>query len=363
MILGYTDLLVIGLPEGSPQRVQANEVRKAGERASNLTRQLLAFSRKQVLELRPVNVSTLVADMEKMIRRLVGEDVRVQTRLASDPGWIRADPGQVEQVLMNLVVNARDAMPRGGNLGIRTERRVLAENEEDGVGGTLRPGPFGVLEVSDSGVGMGAETLRRIFEPFFTTKTVGKGTGLGLATVQSVVIQGGGQISLRTREGEGTTFRVYFPLVEAPVESPATPPAERARAPQAGTVLLVEDDPAIRGLVAETLAGAGFRVEAAGSAEAAFAFLLEHPQEPLALLLTDLVLPGANGLDLARRFRRSHPGTPILGMTGYVDRTEFEGSLGTVINGLLQKPFRPGTVLKKVAELVGGGGTGPASSP
>jgi hypothetical protein len=351
VILGYSDLLLGGLAEGHPGRGQLEEIRKAGVQAASLTRQLLAFSRRQVLQMKAFDLNRTVADMEKMIRRLVGEDVQVGTSLAPALGSIRADPGQVEQVIMNLVVNARDAMPRGGSLTIETANLVVGMDEEDGLGGNLRPGSFAALSVTDTGVGMDAETRKRIFEPFFTTKPAGKGTGLGLATVHGIVVQSGGQLGLRTEPGRGTTFRVLFPLTAEVLEATDRSPPE-VRRTASGTILLVEDEPSIRDIVSRTLQQAGYEVQSATSAEAALAVLLQEPGEPLALLLTDLVLPGMNGFELVQRFRAARPGVPVLGMTGYIDREVHDGALGAALDGLLQKPFRPEDLLRRVAEAI-----------
>ncbi len=351
VILGYSELVLGGLPPESPHRTSVTEIRRAGERAASLTRQLLAFSRRQVLELKALDLNRVVGEMERMIRRLIGEDVRFETTLAPGLRAIRADPGQVEQVVLNLVVNARDAMPEGGTLALRTEAAATAEGEEDGFGGVLRAGSWVSLSVSDTGVGMDEPTRRRILEPFFTTKSAGKGTGLGLATVHSIVHQSGGQIAVRSEPGRGTSFRVLLPPTDE-VPAGAEPPPPAAAAPAAGLVLLVEDDPAIRELVAESLRSAGYRVRAAVSAETALALLPEEPREPIALLLTDLVLQGMNGFELARRFRLQRPGVPVLGMTGYIDRGSLEGPLRAAMDGILRKPFSPDVLLRRVAEVL-----------
>ncbi len=351
VILGYSDLVIAGLPGDHPARSQLEEIRRAGAHAASLTRQLLAFSRRQVLQTRVFDLNRTVGDMEKMIGRLVGEDVKVSTTLAPDLGSIRGDPGQVEQVILNLVVNARDAMPKGGSLTIDTETAVVGDGEEDGVGGTLRPGSFAALTVADTGTGMDAETRRRIFEPFFTTKPAGKGTGLGLATVQGIVVQSGGQVSLVTAPGKGTAFRILFPFTSERAEAPLHPSAG-ARPVVPGKVLVVEDEPSIRELVTKTLRDAGHEVLSADSAEGGLALLLQDSGAPLALLLTDLVLPGMNGFDLAQRFRTSRPGIPVLGMTGYIDREVHEGAISASFEGLLQKPFRPEELIRKVSEVM-----------
>jgi hypothetical protein len=351
VILGYSDLLLREIPPGHPGHGQLNEIRKAGQQASSLTRQLLAFSRRQVLEFRAVDLNRSVAEMEKMIARLVGEDVHVRTRLGRDAGTARADPGQVEQVILNLVVNSRDAMPTGGSLAIETTDAVVREGEEDGLGGTLRPGRYVRLTVADTGSGIDAETRKRIFEPFFTTKPAGKGTGLGLATVHGIVVQSGGQIALETEPGKGTSFHVFLP--RSAEESGAPEPSrEEAPRPASAAILVVEDEATIRDVVSETLRKAGYRVQSADSAEAALAQHFQARREPFSLLLTDLVLPGMSGFDLATRLRGVCPGIRVLGMTGYIDREVLDGASGASFEGLLQKPFRPEALLTKIAETL-----------
>jgi two-component system cell cycle sensor histidine kinase/response regulator CckA len=360
VILGYSDLLLREIPDTHPGHGQIVEIRKAGQQASSLTRQLLAFSRRQVVEFKAVDLGRTVSDMEKMVGRLVGEDVHVRVKLDPRAGTVRADPGQMEQVLLNLVVNSRDAMPAGGSLVIETAAVAVGEGEDDGLGGTLRPGRFVRLSVTDNGTGIEPAARKRIFEPFFTTKPAGKGTGLGLATVQGIVVQSGGQISVRSEPGKGTTFHVLLPRSDAPAGAPEPPPAAAPRA-AAASILVVEDEATIRDVVAATLRKAGYRVRVCDTAEAALAILLESRRDPVTLLLTDLVLPGMSGFELTSRLRSVCPSVRVLGMTGYIDREILDGARTASFEGLIQKPFRPEALLSKIAEAMAAGA--PATPP
>ncbi|MCK6479081.1 MAG: response regulator [Planctomycetes bacterium] len=352
VILGYADLIRESAAPGSPVIPQVEEIRKAGLQASSLTRQLLAFSRRQVLEFRILDLNQTVAGMERMIRRLLGEDLRLEVATTPGIGMVRADAGQLELVLLNLVVNAKDAVPPGGRIRIGTANARVGEGEGDGRGGILRPGEFVALSVSDDGHGMDEETRGRVFEPFFTTKPEGKGTGLGLATVHGIVQQSGGQIHLETAPGRGTTFRVLLPAAAgepSPAADPPRPPAGAAVLP----VLVVEDEPSIRRILLETLSQAGYRVEAVSSAEAALERLRGAGPAPFSLVLTDLIMQGMTGIELARRVRALHPGLPILGMTGYIDRDSFGPALEACFSGFLRKPFPSEELLRRVAEATG----------
>jgi two-component system, cell cycle sensor histidine kinase and response regulator CckA len=296
-IFGYADLMLEDLPAAGPARQDLEEIRKSAQRAAALTRQLLAFSRQQVLEPIVLSVNDLVLEIDKMVQRLAGEDVTLRLSLAPDVGNVRADPGQLEQVLMNLVVNARDAMPTGGTLVIETTNAELGEPYAE-LHQPVVPGRYVMLAVSDTGSGMDAETQAKIFEPFFTTKERGKGTGLGLSTVYGIVKQSGGYIWVYSELGHGTAFKVYLPRVDAPTERVA---AAREAATLAGTetILLAEDDPTLRPLAKGLLEKLGYTVLAAANAEQGLALGRAHPSA-IHLLITDVVMPGGSGRDLAR---------------------------------------------------------------
>jgi hypothetical protein len=342
-ILGYTSLLETPPDEASQTNLQ--EIERAAERATSLTRQLLAFSRKQILVPEVLDLGGLVRDTARMLERLIGEDVELTTLVGRDAGAVRADPGQLEQVIVNLVVNARDAMPQGGAVTIEVKGETLDDGGRAALG--LAPGPYVVLRVTDTGIGMDAATRGRIFEPFFTTKEKGKGTGLGLAMVYGIVTQSGGAIAVESAPGRGATFRVYLPRV---AESPRAAGDEVDRRQPTGgseTVLLVEDDAAVRRLARQILERGGYTViECAGSEEGLKASE-EHGAE-IHLLLADIVMPGINGRELAGHLRRSRPGMRILYMSGYAaDVVADHGVLGTG-TGLIEKPFTADMLLRKV---------------
>jgi two-component system cell cycle sensor histidine kinase/response regulator CckA len=310
---------------------------------------LLAFSRKQALEPRVLDLDEVVQGMVPMLSRLLGEHVRLNTPRALPLGRVKADPGQIEQVVMNLAINARDAMPDGGTVTI-----ALADVELDaaprGVDVALRSGPHVMLAVSDTGCGMDAATRSRIFEPFFTTKEVGKGTGLGLATVYGIVQQSDGAIQVESEPGHGTTFRIYLPRVDS---AAAGEPAEVPVAATAGreTLLVVEDEQAVRVLEAEILAGHGYRVLVAGDAQEALA-LEQRTPEPIALLVTDVVMPGRSGRELAQEFLRRRPQTRVLYVSGYANDAFVGRGLLEAGTWFLQKPFTPEVLAHKVRDIL-----------
>jgi len=351
-ITGHTELLLEALQPGDPLREDAEETRKAADRAAALTRQLLAFSRQQRLAPRVLDPNELVANMDKMLRRLIGEDVELRTLLAPQLGAVKADPGQLEQVIMNLAVNARDAMPGGGKLTIETANAELdasyARAHE-----SVRPGPYIMLALTDTGSGMTEEVKARMFEPFFTTKEAGKGTGLGLATVYGIVKQSSGYIWVYSEVGKGTTFKVYLPRVAEPAETLAAAP--RAPKPRGGTetVLLVEDEELVRALARRTLARAGYQVlEASNGGEALLA--LERHQGPVHLMVTDVVMPGLNGRELAARLKPLRPEMKVLYVSGYTDRAiAHQGVLEPGV-AFLEKPFAPDGLARKVREVLDG---------
>ncbi len=349
-ILGSADLVLDTLPTGAPERDEIAEIRKATLRAADLTRQLLAFSRQQVIAPTVLNPNAVVADMDKLLRRLLGEDVELRTTLATDLATVKADQNQLEQVLLNLAVNARDAMPGGGKLTIETQN---VELDQDYVRGHLsaQPGPYVMLAVSDTGVGMDAATQARIFEPFFTTKEKGKGTGLGLATVYGIVKQSGGWIWVYSEPGRGTTFKVYLPRVaEAAAPAAPTPPAP-ASVRGSETVLVVEDDELIRKLVQKVLKANGYTVLVAGSGGDAEQVAGQH-QGPIHLLMTDVVLPGLNGREVARRLTAARAGIRVLYLSGYTDDAIVHHGVLEPGVAFLQKPFAPTALSRKVREVL-----------
>ena len=348
-IFGYADLLTEELPAGSPARQDLEEIRKAATRASALTRQLLAFSRQQVLAPVVLSVNDLVDDVGKMLRRLVGEDVELRLILARDAGNVRADSGQLQQVIMNLVVNARDAMPTGGKLVIETADAELTEQYAE-LHQAVIPGRYVMLAVSDTGVGMDAQTKARIFEPFFTTKEKGKGTGLGLSTVYGIVKQSGGYVWVYSEPGHGTTFKLYLPRVDAPAE-PQAPPRETATLTGTETILLAEDDEILRPLTKGLLAKLGYTVLDAESAEQALA-VAGARQGPIHLLVADVVMPGASGRELARRLAQSRPETRVLYVSGYTDDAIVHHGMLEPGLKFLQKPFTPAALARKVREVL-----------
>jgi two-component system cell cycle sensor histidine kinase/response regulator CckA len=346
-IVGYSDMALERLSPEDPLRPDLAEIRKAGERGAALTRQLLAFSRKQVVETRPLDLNAVVHDVEKMLRRLIGEDLVLETRLASGLGTVLADPGQIEQVLMNLAVNARDAMPAGGRLTLRTANVDRDESESSGGGRNV------LLEVADTGVGMDEVTKSHIFEPFFTTKEKGKGTGLGLATVYGIVSQLSGHIEVESSPGEGAAFRIYLPRTDE-TRSPAPageagPAAERKRE----TILLVEDEDPVRNLLSDVLKKEGFEVLAARDAEEAMEVASRHVG-PIALMVTDMIMPGMSGSRLARRLAETRKDMKVLYISGYIDDTMSRRSMSETHAQFIQKPFRPDVLVRKVRELLAG---------
>jgi PAS domain S-box-containing protein len=351
VITGYSDLLLRELdPQQRPHR-RVVEIRSAADRAAGLTRQLLAFSRKQILQPRVLDVNAIVANVETMLRRLIGEHIQLVTILSENLGTVKADPGQLEQVLLNLAVNARDAMPDGGRLVIETAN-VTLDDEFVRSRSESEPGPHVVISVTDAGHGMDAATLARVFEPFFTTKEAGRGTGLGLSTVYGIVTQSGGHVTAQSEVGHGATFKVFLPRVDAPVEPRRDRVEPGAPARGTETVLLVEDEPSLRVMVREVLEGAGYRVLEAASPEGALLVAESHKGE-IALLMTDLVMPRMSGQELARRVLAIRPGLHVLYVSGY----SFDGGgpQGLIERGanFLEKPFAAATLLQELRRILG----------
>jgi len=316
-----------------------------------LTRQLLAFSRQQVLQPTVLEVNKLVSDLEKMLRRLLGEDVALTTQLAPTTGRVKADPGQLEQVIMNLAVNARDAMPNGGKLTLETGNVDLDESYATDHY-PARAGPFVMLAVSDTGTGMSEETQAHMFEPFFTTKEKGKGTGLGLATVYGIVKQSGGFIWVYSEVGHGTTFKLYLPRVQELAErasQPAQTPARAARGTE--TVLVVEDEAPVRSVARQVLERHGYTVLEAPSAEAALDLATRY-SGAIHLLLTDVVMPGLNGRELATRLADLRPDARVIFMSGYTDDAVTRHGVLEPGSAYVQKPFTPDAIARKVREVL-----------
>jgi PAS domain S-box-containing protein len=350
VITGYSELLRQSLGPEHRDSSRVEEIQKAAERAADLTRQLLTFSRRKAWKPRVLDLNEVVAETSKMLRRLIGEDVLLVTTPGERLARIRADPGQVEQILMNLVVNARDAMPRGGRLVLETQNVALGADYAC-AHPEVKAGPFVMLAVSDTGLGMDAATLAQVFEPFFTTKEEGKGTGLGLATVFGIVQQSGGSIRVDSRPGLGTTFRIYFPRVDEPLSRDSRPPPESPASGGHETVLLVEDEDSLREMIREILEGAGYTVlEFSGPEQALLAFG-SLPAE-VGLLVTDVVMPGMSGPDLARLLGVTRPEIKVLLMSGYMaEAMGRQGELGAGTQ-FIPKPFAPDALVRKVREAL-----------
>jgi signal transduction histidine kinase/response regulator RpfG family c-di-GMP phosphodiesterase len=352
VIMSFTDLVLDATDQGDARRSQLIEVKKASERAAALIRQLLAFSRKQILKPVALDLNRVTTELQKMLHRILGEDIALVPVLAPDLGSIMVDPSQIEQVLMNLVVNARDAMPTGGKLTIETAN-VELDAAFMMTGSTVRPGPYIMLAVTDTGCGMDKETADRIFEPFFTTKERGKGTGLGLSTVYGIVRQSGGEIIVQSQRDQGTTFRIYLPRSEASAEeAPAILPVA-ARLTGDETILVVEDEPAVRDLAKQVLAKAGYTVMTAANGDEALQ-LCERQSGKIHLALTDVVMPGMGGRVFAEQLTRLRPDIKILYMSGYTDDAiDHHGTLDPGTH-LITKPFSLTDLRRKVRELLDG---------
>jgi PAS domain S-box-containing protein len=352
VIQGYSDLLVERLPGADPLRRNAEQIQMASQRASSLTRQLLAFSRKQMLAPKILNVQSVVAEMEKILRRLIGEDIQLETSSAPDLGLVRADRSQIEQVILNLAVNARDAMPQGGRLTIETAN-VELDSSYSHPPAVLSPGRYVMLAVTDNGCGMDAETQAHVFEPFFTTKEKGKGTGLGLATVYGVVKQSGGYVWVYSEPGRGTSFKIYLPRIEETAVPAGRDGKSETQIPQCGseTILLVEDEKGVRELAREYLASSGYTVIEAEDGHTALELAAMHVGQ-IHLLLTDVVMPGISGRELAERVSQIRPGIKIIYMSGYTDQAVVHHGILQNDAVLLQKPFTLMTLAGKLREML-----------
>ena len=337
VIIGYSESIEHRLNPNDPLRKSAEEIRKAGERAASLTHQLLAFSRQQVLQPQILDLNALVTDMGKMLRRLIGMHIELTTKLAPELGQVKAEQSQIEQVIVNLAVNARDAMPEGGALLIETSNLDVNENLASSFP-FLQPGPYVLLTVTDTGIGMDANTRRHIFEPFFTTKGPGKGTGLGLATVYGVAKQSGGGVIVDSEPGKGSTFRIFLPQTQESAVAPAPRETSAKGSMGTGTILLVEDEEALLNLTAERLTESGYKVLLARDGVHAIE-IANSCNEPIHLLLTDIMMPRMGGLSLARSMSELRPGIRVVFMSGHAER---EASYREAIRSgaeSIQKPF------------------------
>ncbi len=349
VINGYTEVLLEQLKQGDGLHQKVQSIQQAADRAATLTRQLLAFSRKQLLELKVVDVNSVIGDMERLLRPLIGENIELVTRLAPDAGRTRADAGQLEQVIMNLVVNAKDAMPDGGKITIQSADVTVRQNFREHR--FIQPGRYVVISLSDTGHGMDQETQSRIFEPFFTTKEKGKGTGLGLSTVYGIVKQSGGYVFTQSDIGQGTTFHIYLPRVEESPEELSPAKSQENEKGGSETVLLVEDEDSVRELVRETLVSRGYQVLEAENGESGLR-VAEACSGHIDLLITDVVMPGIGGRELAKKLLLMRPDMGVLYLSGYTeDAIVHHGALGPG-RAFLQKPFSLQSLARKVREVL-----------
>jgi PAS domain S-box-containing protein len=350
VINGYSELLLAKMTPDHPMKGDLEEVLRAGTRAAGLTRQLLAFSRKQVTEPKILDLNTIVSGMQIMLQRLIGADVELVTVPGRGLWRVHADPGHLEKVIVNLAVNARDAMPRGGKLTIETQN-VEVDDTYVQLHAQARAGSHVRISVSDTGTGMDLETLSRLFEPFFTTKEVGKGTGLGLSTVHGIVRQSGGHVEVYSDLGKGSTFKVYLPRAEEETQTDRKirPPVSGAKGSE--TILVAEDSDTVRRLCEEILRAAGYRPLSAKDGEDALRVAKEHP-EPIHLLLTDTIMSGIGGAELGVHVTRARPGIRVLFMSGYTDRGVEDQGLLEVGAAFLQKPFTREGLLGKIREVL-----------
>lgn len=349
-MLGYAGLIALSLPPDAESQQDVKQIVLAGERATALIRQLLAFTRKQVVQPSVLDVSQVVAGLSEMLRRLLGEKVELQVEASPGTCCVLADVTQLEQVLLNLSINARDAMPNGGHLKIAITSAQLPDQSFPPV--SLKPGSYVRLTVTDDGVGMSEETRKHVFEPFFTTKPRGQGTGLGAATVFSIVTQSGGDVLVKSAPGKGSSFDIYLPKIEGQMaEAPPLSEVLRSRT-RSSTVLLVEDEPLVRAATARILSSAGIKVLEASNPDAALSLCMQHP-ESIDLLLTDVVLPSMNGRELAAHVIRLRPRVRVLYMSGYTDDAVSNAELLDPGAAFLPKPFSPDTLVQRIDEVLG----------
>ncbi|MBI3608687.1 MAG: response regulator [Nitrospirae bacterium] len=351
VITGRGELVRDRLGTDDPRRRDVELILQTAERAASLTRQLLAFSRKQVLAPRVLDLNIVVIEMEQMLRRLLGEDINLVANLDPEGGRVEADAGQLAQVILNLAVNSRDAMPEGGTLTIETRNVALDDVSVRAHGVDVAPGPHVMLAVSDTGVGMDAETRAHLFEPFFTTKGRNQGTGLGLSTIYGIIKQSGGHVEVESEPGHGATFKIYLPRVEAPLELPGTDAAPSPPRGGTETIVVVEDEEHVRALVCQILGARGYTVLEARDGNEALDLCARH-QGPIHLMVTDVVMPSMSGRDLSERVRRSRPELKIVYVSGYTDNAIAHH--GVLEEGLafVQKPFTADTLVRKVRDVL-----------
>ena len=349
-ILGHTELLLMRMAGADPNRSSIETIQSTAERAAGLTRQLVTFSRKQIVAPKILSVNTVISDMDEMLKRLIGEDVWISYQLDPAVGTVKIDPAQVEQVVMNLVVNARDAMPAGGQMTIRTSDVDVDARVASGIG--IVPGPYVEVLVSDSGIGMDEATMERIFEPFFTTKVQGKGTGLGLSTVQAIVSQIGGYVDVRSSLGHGSSFAVRLPRSTGQPSKPA-PRLQEEMPTGTERLLVVEDEDTVRALVVEMLQLAGYSViEARHGGEALL--ICEQSKDRIDLLVTDVVMPQMSGRQLAERLAPLQPSMKVLFMSGHTDDAVIRHGVENAMMSFIQKPFTPAALARKVRDVMDG---------
>ncbi len=359
VIMGYNDLITLELGPDSPAGKHAEEIRHASERAVGLTRQLLVFSRKQTVQLVVLDLSDVVKDLDKMLRRLIDENIEMTIVPGKQAGRVKVDAGYVGQVLMNLVVNARDAMPNGGRLTIATNNVTLDENYARTHTGAI-PGDYVMLSVSDTGTGMTEEVKGHLFEALFTTKPKGKGTGLGLTTCQTIVRQSGGHIGVYSEVGKGTTFKIYFPRVEQPLDV-AAKPVQTGRLPRGTeTLLVVEDEPSVRHLARDVLETQGYKVLSAPNGQDALRVAREHKGSPIRLVVTDVIMPLMGGRVMAEWLKTTYPDLKILFTSGYTDDAIAHHGVLEPGVAFLPKPYTPGILARKVREMLDEGGALPS---
>ena len=349
-IIGTSKLILGDLTESDPLTEDILEITTAAERAADLTRQLLTFSRKQMQELKVLNLNKTISSLSKMLIRLIGEDVNLETSLAPDLGNIKADPGQMEQVIMNLAVNARDAMPKGGALFLETSNIHLDEHYQL-LHPVVNPGPYVLLTITDTGVGMDEDTQKRIFEPFYTTKGIGKGTGLGLAMVYGIVKQNNGYIWVYSEIGRGTTFKIYLPAVDAPAQSRPIGKVSGQGLTGDGTILVVEDEAVVSKLIGKALTKSGFKVVIASSAKEALNLVRDLTPD---LILTDVVMPDMNGPELIDLIRKTQPDVKVLFMSGYTEHASFKNGSISLKDNFIHKPFSPNSLITKIVTVLEG---------
>jgi len=352
VIAGYGSVLNEALAGEPKLRGHVEQIQKASERAASLTRQLLAFSRKQTIQPVPLSLNASVSGVEKLLRRLIGENIAIVAHLGPDLGSVRADAGQIEQVILNLAVNARDAMPDGGKLTLETRQREIGAGR-NGQAEVIKPGSYVELSVSDTGVGMDDRIQAHVFEPYFTTKPSGKGTGLGLSTVYGIVQQAGGYISFSSKPREGTTFRILLPKIDSAQATGSASDFPDASYSGEETVLLAEDEPAVCDLVRAILSSRGYTVLSARLPQEAERIAETH-QRKIDLLLTDVIMPGMSGAELSKRIARRIPGIKVLFMSGYIDDSVVRQGISENETAFLQKPFTPLSLAKKVREVLDG---------